>query len=119
MKPNDKIYVAKYLKDLNERVKHAITYGSLDKETVTSITCKQRADYCEITPATITNLTTNSKFYLLYQIAGGILDAYYGFFMYDETKARAENPDECIYPRDTNYILMQLTSYYTDEWING
>ena len=118
MKANDKIYVSEYLKDLNERVNQTIIYGKLNKDYVKPITCKQLAELCEVTPATITNLTTSSKFFLLYRIAEEILDAYYGFFMYDEAKDRIEHPDEYIYPRDKTYVLMQLTSYYTDEWIN-
>ena len=118
MRANDKIYVSEYLKDLNERVKHAITYGNLNKEYVNPITCKELAEYCEVTPATITNLTTSSKFYLLYRIAEEILDAYYGLFMYEESKDKAEHPDETIYPRDKSYVLMTLTSYYSEEWLN-
>lgn len=119
MKDNDKIYVSNYLKDLTDLAKNAHRYNGLKKEHVVSLTCKELAERCEVTPATITNLTTSSKFSLLYKIAGEILDAYFGFFMYDEQTARKENPDELIYPRDKNYVLMYLTSYYTDEWING
>ena len=118
MKANDKIYVAEYLKDLNERAKHACTYHNCNKEYISPITCKELAERCEVTAATITNLTTSSKFYLLYRVAEEILDAYYGYFMYDERTAREENPDEIIYPRDKNYVLMCLTSYYTDEFLN-
>lgn len=119
MKANDKIYVAEYLKNLNQCVNHAIKYGNLNKDYVNPITCKKLAEYCEVTPATVTNLTTSSSFFLLYRIAEEILDAYYGFFMYDEAKDRREHSDECIYPRDKYYVLSQLTSYYTDEWMNG
>lgn len=119
MKANDKIYVSEYLKDLNERVNHAITYHTLDKNTVKNLTCKELAEKCEVTGATITNLTTNSKFYLIHRISEEILDSYYGYFEYDESKARKEYPDEVIYPRDVNYVLMQLTTYYTDAWLNS
>lgn len=119
MKANDKIYVAKYLEILNKRVEYAIKRGYINKEYVNPITCKQLADYCDVTPATITNLTTSSKFYLLYRVAEEILDAYYGYFMYDEAQDREDHPDECIRPRDKNYILMEIVSYYTNEWING
>jgi len=34
MKPNDKIFVSDYLKDLNERVKYAITYEGLNADYV-------------------------------------------------------------------------------------
>jgi len=115
---NDKIYVSEYLKDLNEKVRHACTYHNLKRDTVRTLTCKELAEKCEVTQATITNLTTSSKFYLLYRVAEEILDAYYGYFMYDEAEARIENPDELIYPRDKNYVLMYLTSYYTHEWLN-
>lgn len=115
---NDKIYVSEYLKDLNEKVKHASIYHNLNSDTVRPLTCKELAEKREVTQATITNLTTNSKFYLLYRVSEEILDAYYGFFMYDEAEARKENPDEINYPRDKNYVLMCLTSYYTHEWIN-
>lgn len=118
MKANDKIYVSEYLKDLNERVKHAIAYHHLDKGTVKPLTCKELAESCEVTQATITNLTTNSKFYLLYRVAEEILDAYYGYFMYEESEARKENPDELINPRDKSYVLFCLTTYYTHEWLN-
>ena len=118
MKANDKIYVSEYLKDLNERVKHAVTYSNLNRDTVVMLTCKELAVRCGVTQATITNLTTSSKFYLLYRISEEILDAYYAFFMHDEAQAKKENPDELIYPRDKNYVLMCLTSYYTSEFLN-
>lgn len=108
MRANDKIYISKYLKDLNERT-----------GTVNPITCKDLAERCEVTTATITNLRTSSKFYLLYRIAEEIYDAYYRYFLWEESKDRAENPDELVYPRNEYYVLMQITSYYTDEWING
>ena len=113
MKANDKIYVSEYLKELNERVKGF----HLDK-TVKPITCKELAKRCEVTPATITNLTTSSNFYLLYRIAEEIFDAYYGLFIYEESKDKAEYPDEIICPRDVSYVLMYLTRYYSDEWLN-
>ncbi len=118
MKANDRIYVSEYLKDLNERVEHACTYHHIKREYITKLTCKELAVRCEVTQATITNLNTSSKFYLLYRIAEELLDAYYGYFMYDEAEARKENPDELNYPRDKNYVLMCLTTYYTDEWLN-
>ena len=114
MKANDKIYVSEYLKDLNERVKGF----HLEKTSVKPLTCKELAKRCEVTPATITNLTTSSNFYLLYRISEEILDAYYGLFMFEESKAKAENPDENIWPRDDTYVLMVLTRYYTKEWLN-
>lgn len=118
MKSNDKIYVAEYLNFLNEEVKHAYTYHHIDKNTVKILTCKELAEKVGVTAATITNLNTNSKFFLLFRIAEEILDSYYGYFMYDESKAKKENPDEIIYPRDKNYVLMYLTSYYTNEFLN-
>ena len=63
MRANDKIYVSEYLKDLNERVKGF----HLDKTSVKPITCKELAKHCEVTPATITNLTTSSNFYFTHQ----------------------------------------------------
>lgn len=119
MKANDKINVSKYLKDLNDLVDNASRYSSFDKCCVRKISCKDLADLCEVTPATISNLSTNSKFFLLHKVAGEILDSYYGFFEFDERQARKDYPDEMIYPRDINYVLMYLTSYYTDEWLKG
>ena len=115
MRANDKIYVCEYLKDLNKRVKAFY----LDKiPSVKKISCKELAKRCEVTPATITNLTTSSNFYLLYRISEEILDAYYALFIFEESKDKAEHPDENIYPRDANYVLMTLTRYYTGEWFN-
>lgn len=119
MKDNDKINVSNYLKDLTDLAKEAHIYKGLAKEHVITLTCKELAKRCEVTPATISNLTTSSKYSLLWKIASEILDAYYGYFMLDENIARKENPDERIYPRDINYVLMYLTNYYTDEWLNG
>lgn len=119
MKANDKIFVSDYLKDLNERVKYAITYEGLNADYVNMLTCKKLAAYCEVTPATISNLTTSSNFFLLYRIAEEILDAYYGYFMHEELQARKMNPDEIISPRDKTFVLMFLTSYYTDEWLHS
>ena len=114
MKANDKIYVSEYLKYLNERVKGF----HLEKKIVKLITCKELAQRCEVTPATITNLTTSSNFYLLYRISEEILDAYAPLFMFEESKDMAEYPDEIICPRDESYVLMYLTRYYTAEWLN-
>lgn len=114
MKANDKIYVSEYLKQLNERVKGY----HLEKTSVKPITCKELAKLCEVTPATITNLTTSSNFYLLYRIAEEILDAYYPLFMFEESKDKAEHPDETLYIRDKSYVLMYLTTYYSEEWMN-
>ena len=114
MRANDKIYVSEYLKDLNERVKGY----HLEKTSVKLITCKELAQRCEVTPATISNLTTSSNFYLLYRIAEEIFDAYYGLFIYEESKDKAENPDENLLVRNTSYVLMTLTTYYSEEWLN-
>ena len=114
MRANDKIYVSVYLIDLNARVKGY----HLEKTSVKPITCKELAKRCEVTPASITNLTTSSNFYLLYRIAEEILDAYYPLFMFEESKDKAEHPDEIICPRDVSYVLMYLTRYYTEEWMN-
>ena len=114
MRANDKIYVSEYLKDLNKIVKGY----HLDKTSVKPITCKELAKLCEVTPASITNLTTSSNFYLLYRIAEEILDAYYPLFMFEESKDKAEHPDETICPRDVSYVLRYLTTYYSKEWLN-
>lgn len=119
MKANDKIYVSEYLKDLNEKVKYAIAYQHLNADYVRPLTCKELAANCEVTQATITNLTTSSKFYLLWRVAEEILDAYYGYFSFDEAQAKEKDPDELIYPRDKSYILMTLTCYYTHEFLRG
>ena len=115
MRANDKIYVCEYLKDLNKRVKafHLVKIPSVKK-----LTCKELAQRCEVTPATITNLTTSSNFYLLYRISEEILDAYYALFIFEESKDKAEHPDENICSRDDSYVLMNLTRYYTAEWLN-
>lgn len=88
MKSNDKIYVAEYLNFLNESANQACTYHHIKKDSYRPITCKELAEKVNVTPATITNLNTNSKFYLLFRIAEEILDAYYGYFMYDEKKQK-------------------------------
>ena len=119
MKANDKIYVSEYLKDLNEKVKYAIAYQHLNADYVSPLTCKELASKCEVTQATITNLTTSSKFFLLWRVAEEILDAYYGYFSFDEAQAKEKDPDELIYPRDKSYILMTLTCYYTHEFLRG
>lgn len=119
MRENDKIYIKEYLKDLNARVDDAIKYRHVKSDYVKKLTCKDIADLCEVTPATITNLTTNSKYFLLHKVAGVILDSYYSYFEYQEKSDREEYPDEVIYPKDINYVLMCITSYYTDEWLNG
>lgn len=119
MKTNDKIHVKEYLNFLNDDTNHAIIYGNLNKKYVNPIkTCKELAERCNVTPATISNLTTSSSYYLLDKIANEIFDAFYGFFSYNEAEDRKENTDEIIYPRDKYYVLRYLTNYYTDEWLN-
>lgn len=119
MRENDKIYVKDFLNDMNMRVDHAIKYGRLKNDYIKKLTCKELAALCQVTPATITNLNTSSKFCLINKIAGEILDAYYAYYEYDERVNREQYPDEMIYPRDINYVIMCLTTYYTEEWING
>lgn len=118
MKQNNKIYVKKFLYDLNENTKTAIAFHHVKKDYVRLLTCADLAKAVEVTPATITNLTTSSKFYLLHRVAEEILDAYYGYFSYLESWERREYPDEILYPKDVNYVLMQLTSYYTEDWLS-
>ena len=113
-----KICVAEYLKFLNEEVKHCITYHNIKKDDVKTINCKELAELCNVTPATISNLNTDSKYSLIDRIAEEILDCYYSYFEYNERKAKIENPDEIIYPRDKNYIIMYLTNYYTEQWLH-
>ena len=85
MRANDKIYVSEYLKDLNERVKGY----HLEKTSVKLITCKELAQRCEVTPATISNLTTSSNFCLLYRIAEEIMTLTM-VFLSEESKDKAE-----------------------------
>ena len=118
MKENDKIYIKEYLKDLNREVDEAIKYRHIKADYVKKLTCKELADLCEVTPATITNLTTSSRFYLLHKVAGVILDSYDAYFNYEESRERKENPDVVIYPRDLYWVLMCMTNYYVDEWLN-
>ena len=108
MKANDKIYVSEYLKDLNRKVK-----GFHLETSVKPITCKDLAQRCQVTPATSSNLTTSSNFYLLYRISEEIFNAYCAFFEFKDSKDKAENPDEFINSRDTSYVLMYLTTYYS------
>lgn len=118
MKDNDKINVAAYLKDLNEITSEAIKHNHIRKEYLEQLTCKKLAEKCNVTPATISNLTTSSKFSLIHKIAGEILDAYYPYFSWLQNHDRKEYPDEIIYPKDRNYIIMELTEYYSDEFMN-
>lgn len=118
MKANDKIYVSEYLKQLNDQVKKAIDYQYVKPDYVEMLTCKELAERCEVTQATISNLTTSSKFSLLFRISEEILDAYYAFFIWSESRAREENPDEFVTPRDKFYVLSTLTCYFTDSWLN-
>lgn len=119
MRENDKIYVKEYLKDMNWKVDEAIKYRHIKEDNVKKLTCKELAEICGVTQATITNLNTSSKYCLIHKISGAILDSYFVYYEYQERNERKEYPDEIIYPKDLNYVMMCLTSYYTDEWING
>lgn len=116
---NDKISIKEYLKDLNSRVDDAVKYRHIKADRVRKLTCKDLAELCDVTPATISNLTTSSKYFLIHKIAGVILDSYYSYFEYQERTEREEYPEEIIYPKDLNYVIMCITSYYTGEWLNG
>lgn len=118
MKDNDKIYVAKYLHDINEKVKDEIKFNHVKKDYIEFLTCKSLAEKVGVTQATISNLTTHSNFYLLYRISEEILDAYYSYFDYLFFYERKEYPDEIISPKDKYYILSCLVTYYSEEWIN-
>lgn len=120
MEANQKIYVSEYLKYINNRIKKEKVYKYYNRHNenyIKTITCKELAELCEVTPATISNLTTSSKFILIHRIAEEILNTYFAFFYYDEQKAREQNPDTPIQPRDINYIIMQLTEYFTREYL--
>ncbi len=111
-----KIYVAEYLKILNEHVDYHIKWHYILKNSVKKLNCKELANLCQVTPATITNLNTDSKFSLIYKIASEIYESYYTYFKYAEETDKEEYPDECIRPQDEYYIILQLTQYYTEEW---
>ena len=106
MRENDKIHVKEYLKDMNEKVDEAVKYRHIKADHIKKLNCKELAELCEVTPATITNLNTSSKYCLIHKIAGEILDAYYAYYEYQERTERKENPDEIIYPKDLNYVLI-------------
>lgn len=118
MKDNDKINVAAYLNHLNKESNDAIKFNRIKKEYLEQLTCKKLAEKCNVTAATISNLTTSSKFSLIHKIAGEILDAYYPYFSWLQDQERKEYPDEIIYPKDRNYIIMYLTEYYSNEFMN-
>lgn len=113
-----KIYVAEYLKYLNENVDFHIKRRYILKKSVKKLNCKELANLCQVTPATITNLNTDSKFSLIYKIASEIYENYYEYFKYAEETDKEEYPDECIMPKDEYYIILQLTQYYTEEWFS-
>lgn len=117
MKDNDKIYVNKYLENLNEKVKEAKRKGFKDNY-IKYINCKELALECNVTACTISNLNTNSKFSLIYKICEQIYDCYYSYYQYEYYEQKKEYPDEDIYIRDKSFVMYELTSYYTDEWLN-
>lgn len=118
MKANDRIHVKEYLNYLNENVDNDIAYNHIKKEYIQKLNCKLLAEKCEVTPATISNLNTSSSYFLIDKIAGEILDAYWAFFQYDESKNKKEYPEENIHPRDKSYVIMCLMTYYSDEWLS-
>ena len=113
-----KICINEYLKFLNNEVKHCITYHYIRKDKIKTLNCNDLAKLCEVTPATISNLNTDSKFSLIEKIANEIYNNYYSYFEYNERKAKQENPEEIIYPRDKYYIIMYLREYYNEDWLN-
>lgn len=117
MRDNDRLHVAMFLDDLNDRAAYAVKYHSLKKDSYLPLTCKMLAEKCEVTPATISNLSTHSNFYLLYRVSEEILDAYFAYFEYDERQTRKDYPDDSIMPRDKTYVLYQLTEYYSEEFL--
>lgn len=117
MKENDKIYVSKFLENLNERVKKAKKHGFNDK-FIKYLNCKDIASECGVTPCTISNLNTNSKYSLIYKISEYIYDSYYSYYYYEFDKQTKEYPDEYINIRDVVYVIYELTTYYSDEWLN-
>ncbi len=119
MKPNERIYIKRYLNDLNLDVDKALRYGRVKKDYILKLSCKTLAEKCEVTQATLSNLTTSSKFYLIYRIAEEIYDAYYSYFNYvtDERRKAAIEEDEFFLPYDISYIIYTLTEFYTDLWV--
>lgn len=119
MKEHDKINVAAYLRDLNQRAKYACVYGTLRKSEYIELTCKELACKCNVTPATISNLNTSSSFYLIHKIAGEILDAYFAVLAYETRKNVKDNPEDLYVERETiTYVMYELTEFFSDEWLN-
>lgn len=114
MRANDRIYVYNFLKDLNDKVASSPVRCRVPE----TLTCKELAKRCGVTPSTISNLTTSSSYFLLFRIAEEILDVYFPYYSYEESKERHDDPDCSVYPRDKSYIVMALTCYYSDEWLS-
>lgn len=117
MKENDKIYVSKFLENLNEKVKEAKRKGFKDNY-ILYLNCKELANLCEVTACTISNLNTNSKFSLIYKISEQIYECYFSYYLFEFDQQKREYPDEEIYIRDKSYVMYELTTYFTDEWLN-
>lgn len=117
MKENDKIYVSLYLERLNEKVDDAKRLGFKDKY-IKYLSCRELANICNVTACTISNLSTNSKFSLIHKICENIYDCYFSYYQFEYQQEKKEYPDEEIYIRDISYVIYELTSYYTSEWLN-
>lgn len=117
MKENEKIYVSLFLDRLNEKVEDAKRKGFKDKY-IKYLNCKELANICNVTACTISNLNTNSKFSLIHKICENIYDCYYSYYQYEYQDEKKEYPDEDIYIRDISFVIYELTTYYTSEWLN-
>lgn len=76
---------------------------ALDKGFDLKLSCKTLASIVGVTPASISNLSTSSKFDLLYSIAMEINDYFYPVFL------------NCDWYTGAFYILEDLTTVYIDQ----
>lgn len=82
-----KIEVAEYIKILNNEVKER-------KLKIKKLSCKDLAEEIGVTPATISNLTRDSKLSLILEISERISDHYLELFLIERKESIMQNIEE-------------------------
>ncbi|MCQ2976986.1 MAG: hypothetical protein MJ232_03120 [archaeon] len=118
-----KYCVSDFLKEINSRIKFINSHSFKRKFNCELLTCKSLASLIGVTPATISNLNSNSKFDLIDSVVL-VIRSNYDDFLFDCRKRSlqsfiddSEKDFYSGYPElfDYSWILRQITSVYSVE----
>lgn len=112
-----KIMVSDFLKELNRKLDNENRYRTSSRQIVLEkLDCKKLAEKLCVTPATISNLNTDSKFSLISDIVDEIHFNYYDLLMVLEQKYNDDKDEsEPRFVYDHKELMWELTSLWLKE----